>query len=472
MTVGNFLQNQGIQESYINEIKNEEIKNKHPQNVNIININYNNNSNINGNIIMQTKTAAPIINNNSVISTSHSLPQNVGALHQPKQEKGKKGDFPPSLQNYITRAFQRCKNNDDIEHCQKNLLLIMENTMKKGDMMTRDWNNYPLPDITSVETTQKKNPSPTNKPRKEHQSSQNKKKEKKQKNSSQVQGPSSQSALTDYLKKSIESYKPIIGTCTDLEKAYYRMIEHPDPSEVRPEHILKKSLKMLIEKWKKGCEYRYIEEQFRSIRQDLTVQQIQNEFSVKVYETHARIALESGDIPQFNQCQTALIPLYEKKIKGNQDEFFAYRILYTSLYEKTEMINILSKARKKYVRGMPMEVKHAIKVLTSLNETNFFTFFKLYKIAPNLGKELMDPFLPRLRIKALQTIAYGYLTEIGIELVADKLAFKTKEDCVKFLNENGVKHGVNKNGTEIMFCKDSIPALNSSKLLTSLIHKK
>ena len=127
------------------------------------------------------------------------------------------------------------------------------------------------------------------------------------------------------------------------------MTEHPDPSQVRPEYILKKSLKMLTEKWKKKTgDYLYVSEQFRSIRQDLTVQQIQNEFSIKVYETHARIALESYDLPQFNQCQTALIPLYDKGIKGNSNEFFAYRILYTALYEKNEMINIMALIKEKF----------------------------------------------------------------------------------------------------------------------------
>lgn len=42
----------------------------------------------------------------------------------------------------------------------------------------------------------------------------------------------------------------------------------PDPNQVRPESILKKSLKMLKKKWKnKEADYNYTNEQFRSIRQ-------------------------------------------------------------------------------------------------------------------------------------------------------------------------------------------------------------
>ena len=40
------------------------------------------------------------------------------------------------------------------------------------------------------------------------------------------------------------------GTCEDLEKPYYRLTGLPDPNTIRPEHVLKKALNHILEKWK------------------------------------------------------------------------------------------------------------------------------------------------------------------------------------------------------------------------------
>lgn len=195
----------------------------------------------------------------------------------------------------------------------------------------------------------------------------------------------------------------------DLEKQYLRLTTLPDTSQVRPEHILKKSLQMLKEKWKnKQADYNYVSEQFRSIRQDMTIQHIKNDFTVKVYETHARIALESYDLDQFNQCQTALIPLYSSNLNGNEIEFLGYRIIYTILQNiKYDMENLLKEINKRKISKKNFAIEHALKVVKAMNEYNYFQFFKLYKIAPNMGSYLIEPFLPRLRIKALQVVAVG-----------------------------------------------------------------
>jgi hypothetical protein len=57
------------------------------------------------------------------------------------------------------------------------------------------------------------------------------------------------------------------GTSTQVEKSYFRLTSAPDPTDVRPESVLKETLKMLKKKWQnKSNDYKYIDDQFRSLR--------------------------------------------------------------------------------------------------------------------------------------------------------------------------------------------------------------
>ena len=128
----------------------------------------------------------------------------------------------------------------------------------------------------------------------------------------------------------------VVGTSQTLEKKYLRLTSAPDPRTVRPEPVLQKAIEMVREKMESfgdergQTEYIYQWEQMKSIRQDLTVQRIRNAFTVQVYEMHARICLEFGDMTEFNQCQAQLTQLYEESIGTvtGQREFTAYNILY------------------------------------------------------------------------------------------------------------------------------------------------
>ena len=69
----------------------------------------------------------------------------------------------------------------------------------------------------------------------------------------------------------------VVGTCTRLEKDYFRLTSAPDPATVRPEAVLRNALVLLKEKWEaEEAEYVYMCNQLKSLRQDLTVQHIQN----------------------------------------------------------------------------------------------------------------------------------------------------------------------------------------------------
>ncbi|XP_039849840.1 SAC3 family protein A-like isoform X4 [Panicum virgatum] len=177
----------------------------------------------------------------------------------------------------------------------------------------------------------------------------------------------------------------IKGTCQKIEKQYLRLTRAPDPAEVRPEDILEKALHM-VETSEEN--YLYKCDQLKSIRQDLTVQRIQNELTVKVYESHARLAIQSGDLPEYNQCQSQLKRLYGG-LKGCNLEFSAYNLLCVMLHSNSKRDLLSSMASLPKEAKKDATVKHALEVLSAVFSGNYILFFKLYKVAPNLNSCLM-----------------------------------------------------------------------------------
>ena len=105
---------------------------------------------------------------------------------------------------------------------------------------------------------------------------------------------------------------------------------------MRTFETLKKTLIALKKKWNNGVKdvdaYRFVCDQFKSLRQDLTVQGIRDEFTVEVYEVHCRIALDAGDHEEFNQCKSQLVQLYHAGICSNHKaDITAYELVYYML---------------------------------------------------------------------------------------------------------------------------------------------
>lgn len=196
---------------------------------------------------------------------------------------------------------------------------------------------------------------------------------------------------------------PVVGTCQDLEKKYFRLTAPPKPETVRPLEVLRKTYDMLKKKWRKDYNYAYTCDQLKSLRQDLTVQHIKNSFTVDVYELHARIALEKGDLGEYNQCQTQLRALYKQHLGGHPAEFLAYRILYF-IYtcNRTDMNDVLADLTPSD-RQQPA-VKHALGIRSALASGNYHRFFRLFHETPNMGGYLIDMFIIRERVAALAAL--------------------------------------------------------------------
>ncbi|KAK6933350.1 hypothetical protein RJ641_036244, partial [Dillenia turbinata] len=237
----------------------------------------------------------------------------------------------------------------------------------------------------------------------------------------------------------------IKGTCQEIEKRYLRLTSAPDPATVRPEDVLEKSLLMVQNSQKN---YLYKCDQLKSIRQDLTVQHIQNAFTAKVYETHARLALEFGDIPEYNQdfidltficfaVSMQLKTLYADGIEGCVMEFSAYNLLCVIMHSSnnrdllssmsssscdftrcTHFIYYLMKQRRMKQLNMHLQ-------LVQLSLLNYVLFFRLYETAPNLNAYLMDLYV------------LGFTSTQHISEASEKKDADGFDECVEWLKAHG-----------------------------------
>lgn len=382
----------------------------------------------------------------------HPAPVN-GAAPAPEQANGKVA-WPESVRSYVSRSFLPQNEDPSVSRAEVEAKLkeTIGTAKENGTLYTINWDSMPIPQqLVKAERTSALNRTQYASPSRASDSFINPKKRKSSDfaNDDNIQPPwrstNSRSSLEDRItypspekrasldespaksskflkdankrKRRFEneyravatspspppSSGPVVGTCETLEKKYLRLTAPPVPSKVRPERVLRQTLDLLKKKWKKESNYSYICDQFKSMRQDLTVQHLKNEFTVSVYEIHARIALEKGDIGEYNQCQTQLRSLYALGLKGNPLEFKAYRILYfVHTANRTGLNDTLADltAAEKEERA----IKHALNVRSSLALGNYHKFFQLYLDTPNMGAYLMDMFVVRERLAALCNI--------------------------------------------------------------------
>ncbi|RSH80372.1 uncharacterized protein EHS24_008948 [Apiotrichum porosum] len=226
----------------------------------------------------------------------------------------------------------------------------------------------------------------------------------------------------------------IRGTSTKLEKSYLRLTSEPSPADIRPLPVLQQTLQLLKQKWRADHNYAYAVDQFKSMRQDLTVQRIKNEFTVEVYEIHARIALEAKDLGEYNQCQSMLRQLYELGLPGHPAEFLSYRIIYLlHTRNRSDMASMLSQLTPE--EKADSGVAHALEVARSLATSNYTKFFRLFLEAPAMSGYIMDHFVERERAQALAVMSKAYLT-LPLPYLTKTLAFESDEETDKFLSEH------------------------------------
>ena len=148
--------------------------------------------------------------------------------------------------------------------------------------------------------------------------------------------------------------------------------------------------------------------------------------------------IAQGDLNEFNQCQTQLLPLRRMGL-GNKKvimEFAAYRVLYAvQNRDPQELLRELGTLTPEELQH-PF-VQHAMDVQASLTAGNYARFFHLYRTTPNMGSYVLDKMLLRERVRALTKMAKAYAPTIPVALVTKQLAFVSDEAAAEFMTKAG-----------------------------------
>ncbi|KAL7079391.1 hypothetical protein ACQ4LE_001398 [Meloidogyne hapla] len=231
----------------------------------------------------------------------------------------------------------------------------------------------------------------------------------------------------------------IVGTCTDIEKSFFRLTTAPDPNQVRPPNILLHSLENAKKKYKETRDYRYASDQLKSIRQDLMIQNIRDAFTVKVYETNARVALENKDREEFNQCQNQLKQLY-KLVQNcpNCWEFTSYRLLYYIYMKETlDVAYLLDELVPAAISDECMGF--ALMIWDAWSMGNYIKLLRLYAKAPKMSGYVMDMFIDRERTEFLISIIKAFRPDIKLSLLINWLQMENEKALIEFLAQRGIE---------------------------------
>lgn len=429
-----------------------------------------------------------------------------GELNKTHTTEPSPNDWPPALQQFVQDSFGLSATFSEKKKAlfQSQLLLLITLALTEKKLWTNDWARQRLPvlhggssdiKLTPKVTTLPHTPSIANKSTAAsierpttpsvqppvHPADISTKYDSKDRKRQRMQrfgteSPQPLPSRPDYSFSTPDAIsRVIVGSCQDLEKHYLRLTSEPDPSRVRPEPVLHKSLAFILAKYKQktadaaagllpshSSPYSYLNDQFKSIRQDLTVQHIKNDFTIHVYETHGRIAIENNDLGEFNQCQSQLKFLYALKRKQGgvidenflnlELEFICYRILYmlmtgnnSEIYKiKLEIYNTPDTESKK--NRISVRFYKCVEALFNLQSCiirgNYYHFFRIYRFLKSksymrLACKLIENFLiEKQRIRTLNILSRLY-RKVSIQYLLEVLDYvnKGEDEFMKFLNK-------------------------------------
>lgn len=289
------------------------------------------------------------------------------------------------------------------------------------------------------------------------------------------------------IPKNEQNGGPVIGLNTNLEKSYLRLTSEPDPYKVRPQYILEKSVEYVLRKYNsmRGKEaLNYLNDQFKSIRQDLTVQHIKNDFAITVYEQNARLSLKHDDLGEFNQCLGQLKFLYNYKRQSSPEwlkrfislevEMICYKIVYMMITNNNSEICKIKLSLLEDYGGFQRNDANVVyfRFISSLFKLNTYKMFNnCFKFYEELGKyeglgdvrlalKVISSFLDyKMRLSGLYIICGANRTGMKIESLQSMLRFQDRKDCEVFLQKLHLDTFVTKGDFQAFKAKGAVKTL-------------
>lgn len=243
--------------------------------------------------------------------------------------------------------------------------------------------------------------------------------------------------------------------------------ESPLPHELRPEQVLKLTMTYLLQNIMDLCDvsdtnvsdwFHFLWDRTRSIRKDITQQELCSPGSVLLVEQCARFHIHCAarlvaEEPQvFDQkintenltkCLQSLKYMYHdlglKMIRcPNEAEFRAYVVL-LNLHDANFLWEV--KQLRPEILNSP-EVRFAINVYLAMESNNYVKFFALVRSTTYMNACILLRYFTQVRVQALTIMLKAYVARAPVILSISNLnyilAFEDVEQCTVFLEYYGL----------------------------------
>ncbi|XP_044729287.1 uncharacterized protein LOC123292639 [Chrysoperla carnea] len=268
--------------------------------------------------------------------------------------------------------------------------------------------------------------------------------------------------------------------------------EMPLPHELRPVTVLQYTMNYLLRNIIDLCDasdiniadwYHFVWDRTRSIRKDITQQQLCCRGSVELVEQCARFhihcaaRLVSEDVSVFDpkintenltKCLQTLKYMYhdlalQNIYCPNEAEFRGYIIL-LNLHDGNFMWEV-KQLRREIQKSA--EVNFAIKIFLALDNNNFVSFFKLVRQTTYLNACILLRYFNEVRSRTLNRMIRTHspratLTQIPLGELEYLLAFENRTALITFIDYHGLN--LNEMGTHVILDRSSFTTSNSFEL--------